>query len=76
MPRHQSPIHLPVALSVTEAAKVVRCRRTVLEEFIRTGELKAFSVGGKRGTRISLRALEEFMEKRTLRTMRSQEDAQ
>jgi excisionase family DNA binding protein len=57
----------PFVLTVTEAAKAVRCRRTVLEEFIRTGELTAFSVGGQRGTRISHRALEAFMQKRALR---------
>ena len=58
----------PLVLTVTEAAKAVRCRRTVLEQFIRTGELTAFSVGGQRGTRISHRALEAFMQKRALRT--------
>ena len=57
----------PFVLTVTEAAKAVRCRRIVLEEFIRTGELTAFSVGGQRGTRISQRALEAFMQKRALR---------
>jgi excisionase family DNA binding protein len=58
----------PLVLTVTEAAKAVRCRRTVLENYIRTGELAAFSVGGQRGTRISYRALEAFMQKRALRT--------
>lgn len=58
----------PLVLTVTEAAKAVRCRRTVLEQFIRSGELTAFSVGGQRGTRISQRALEAFMQKRALRT--------
>jgi excisionase family DNA binding protein len=58
----------PLVLTVTEAAKAVRCRRTVLENFIRSGELTAFSVGGQRGTRISHRALEAFMTKRALRT--------
>jgi excisionase family DNA binding protein len=58
----------PLVLTVTEAAKAVRCRRTVLENFIRSGELTAFSVGGQRGTRISHRALEAFMQKRALRT--------
>jgi excisionase family DNA binding protein len=58
----------PLVLTITEAAKAIRCRRTVLEQFIRTGELTAFSVGGQRGTRISRRALEAFMQKRALRT--------
>jgi excisionase family DNA binding protein len=58
----------PIVLSITEAAKALRCRRTVLEQFIRSGELTAFSVGGQRGTRISHRALEAFMTKRALRT--------
>lgn len=57
----------PLVLTITEAAKAVRCRRVVLEEFIRSGELTAFSVGGQRGTRISQRALEAFMQKRALR---------
>jgi excisionase family DNA binding protein len=58
----------PIVLSITEAAKALRCRRTVLEQFIRSGELTAFNVGGQRGTRISYRALEAFMQKRALRT--------
>ena len=58
----------PLVLTIREAAKAIRCRRTVLEQFIRSGELTAFSVGGQRGTRISHRALEAFMQKRALRT--------
>ena len=61
------PMTPPLVLTIREAAKAIRCRRAVLEQFIRSGELTAFSVGGQRGTRISQRALEAFMQKRALR---------
>jgi len=54
-------------MTVSEAAKVLRVRRVVLEELIRSGKVKAFSVGPKRGTRITMKALEEFIEKNTIR---------
>jgi len=53
-------------MTVSEAAKVLRVRRVVLEEMIRDGRVKAFSVGPKRGTRITMKALEEFIEKNTV----------
>jgi excisionase family DNA binding protein len=53
-------------MTVSEAAKVLRVRRVVLEEMIRDGRVKAFSVGPKRGTRITMKALEDFIEKNTV----------
>jgi excisionase family DNA binding protein len=53
-------------MTVSEAAKVLRIRRVVLEGMIRAGRVKAFSVGPKRGTRITMKALEEFIEKSTV----------
>jgi excisionase family DNA binding protein len=54
-------------MTVSEAAKVLRVRRAVLDELIRNGRVKAFSVGSKRGTRITMKAIEEFIEKNTIR---------
>jgi excisionase family DNA binding protein len=54
-------------MTVSEAAKILRIRRVVLEEMIRDGKVKAFSVGSKRGTRITMKAIEEFIEKNTIR---------
>ena len=53
-------------MTVSEAAKILRIRRVVLEEMIRDGRVKAFSVGPKRGTRITMKALEDFIEKNTV----------
>ncbi len=53
-------------MTVSEAAKVLRVRRAVLDELIRNGKVKAFSVGAKRGTRITMKAIEEFIEKNTI----------
>jgi excisionase family DNA binding protein len=53
-------------MTVSEAAKALRIRRVVLEEMIRDGRVKAFSVGPKRGTRIKMKALEDFIEKNTI----------
>ena len=53
-------------MTVSEAAKALRIRRVVLEEMIRDGRVKAFSVGPKRGTRITMKALEDFIEKNTI----------
>ncbi len=58
-------------MTVTEAAKALRMRRSRLEEAIRSGELPAFSVGPQRGTRISMRALERFIEQRTFNNTKS-----
>jgi excisionase family DNA binding protein len=54
-------------MTVSEAAKALRIRRVVLEEMIRDGKVKAFSVGPKRGMRITMKALEEFIEKNTIK---------
>jgi excisionase family DNA binding protein len=54
-------------MTVSEAAKVLRIRRVVLEELIRNGRVKAFSVGPKRGTRITMKALEDFIERNTIK---------
>jgi len=54
-------------MTVSEAAKVLRIRRVVLEEMIRDGRVKAFSVGPKRGTRITMKALEDFIERNTIK---------
>jgi excisionase family DNA binding protein len=64
-------MNAPLAMTVTEAAKALRMRRSRLEEAIRSGELPAFSVGPQRGTRISLRALERFIEQRTFNNTKS-----
>jgi excisionase family DNA binding protein len=53
-------------MTVSEAAKALRVRRMVLEEMIRNGKVKAFSVGPKRGTRITMNALEDFIEANTI----------
>jgi excisionase family DNA binding protein len=53
-------------MTVSEAAKILRIRRVVLEEMIRDGRVKAFSVGSKRGTRITMKALEDFIEANTV----------
>jgi excisionase family DNA binding protein len=53
-------------MTVSEAAKVLRVRRVVLEELIRKGKVKAFSAGPKRGTRITMKALEDFIEANTV----------
>ena len=53
-------------MTVSEAAKILRIRRVVLEEMIRDGKVKAFSVGPKRGTRITMKALEDFIEANTI----------
>jgi excisionase family DNA binding protein len=64
-------MNAPLAMTVTEAAKALRMRRSRLEEAIRSGELPAFSVGPQRGTRISMRALERFIEQRTFNNTKS-----
>jgi excisionase family DNA binding protein len=64
-------MNAPIAMTVTEAAKALRMRRSRLEEAIRSGELPAFSVGPQRGTRISMRALERFIEQRTFNNTKS-----
>ncbi len=53
-------------MTVSEAAKALRVRRVVFEEMIRDGRVKAFSVGPKRGTRITMKALEDFIEANTI----------
>jgi excisionase family DNA binding protein len=59
-----------LALTITEAAKALRVRRSVLEGWVRSGELPAFSVGPYRGKRISIRAVEEFIKKRTFNNIK------
>lgn len=54
-----------LAMTVREAAQAIQVSREKIRALIRSGELAAFSVGPKRGTRISVRALEKFMAART-----------
>jgi excisionase family DNA binding protein len=53
-------------MTVSEAATILPIRRVVLEEMIRKSRVKAFSVGSKRGTRITMKALEDFIEANTV----------
>jgi excisionase family DNA binding protein len=59
-------MHSHLALRFSEAAKALRVSRNTIERLVAEGELPAFRVdAGKCGRRISLRALETFMAKRT-----------
>lgn len=66
-----------LALNFPEAAKALGISRSTLEKLVRSGDLHAFIVsGGKRSRRISIRALEEFMEKRTYNDIKLPEPKQ
>jgi excisionase family DNA binding protein len=59
-------MHSQLALRFIEAAKALRVSRNTIERLVAEGELPAFRVGeGRCGRRISLRAIEAFMAKRT-----------
>lgn len=59
-------MHAHLALTVREAAQSLRVSREKIRALIRSGEIAAFSVGPKRGTRISVRSLERFMAERSI----------
>ena len=59
-------MHSHLALKVPAAAKALSISRTTIERLIASGDLPAFKAhDGPRGRRISVRALEVFMAKKT-----------
>jgi len=57
-------MHAKLALTVSEAARSLGVGERAVRRWIKTGELPAFNIGPHKGTRISVRALEKFMEQR------------
>jgi excisionase family DNA binding protein len=59
-------MHAHLALNVPAAAKALSISRTTIERLIASGDLPAFKAhNGPRGRRISVRAIEEYMAKKT-----------
>jgi excisionase family DNA binding protein len=58
-------MHAKLALTVKEAARALGVGERAVRGWIARGELPAFNIGPHKGTRISVRAVEKFMEQRT-----------
>jgi excisionase family DNA binding protein len=54
-----------LAMTVSEVARALKVRNRVVRDWIATGELPAFMIGPQRGTRISVRAVENLIAART-----------
>ncbi len=63
-------MHAKLALTVKEAARALGVGERAVRGWIARGELPAFNIGPHKGTRISVRALEKFMEQRTFNTIK------
>jgi len=57
-------MHAHLALTVTQTARALQVGERRVRGWIKDGELPAFSIGPREGTRISMRAVENFMQSR------------
>jgi excisionase family DNA binding protein len=62
-----------LAMTVSEVARTLKVRNSVVRGWIDSGELPAFMVGPQRGTRISVRAVENFIAARTFNQTKASE---
>jgi hypothetical protein len=53
----------------------LKVRNSVVRGWITSGELPAFMIGPQRGTRISVRAVENFIAARTFNQIRQEDKA-
>lgn len=58
-------MHAHLAMTVSQVARALHVGECRVRRWIKDGELPAFSIGEREGTRISVRALENFIEART-----------
>jgi excisionase family DNA binding protein len=62
-------MHAHLALTVTQTARALQVGERRVRGWIKDGELPAFSIGPREGTRISMRAVENFMAARTFNAL-------
>jgi excisionase family DNA binding protein len=58
-------MHAHLALTVKQVARGMGVGERAVRGWIARGELPAFNIGPNKGTRISVRAVENFMQQRT-----------
>jgi excisionase family DNA binding protein len=58
-------MHAHLALTVKQTARALQVGERRVRGWIKAGELPAFNIGPHKGTRISVRAVENFMAART-----------
>jgi excisionase family DNA binding protein len=58
-------MHAHLALTVKQVARGMGVGERAVRGWIARGELPAFNIGPNKGTRISVRAVENFMQART-----------
>jgi excisionase family DNA binding protein len=62
-------MHAHLALTVKQTARALQVGERRVRGWIKAGELPAFSIGPREGTRISVRAVENFMAARTFNAL-------
>lgn len=63
-----------LAMTLSEVARALKVRNSVVRGWITSGELPAFMIGPQRGTRISVRAVENFIAARTFNQARPRQN--
>ena len=63
-----------LAMTVREVARSLKVSDRVVRGWIASGELPAFMIGPQRGTRISVRAVENFIAARTFNQTRPRQN--
>jgi excisionase family DNA binding protein len=58
-------MHAHLAMTVSQVARALHVGERRVRRWIKDGELPAFSIGEREGTRISVRAVENFIQART-----------